>query len=86
MIVMIFMATMMPVMMIITWPWNFDFRKGRVVAVLGASGGTKITTAVAQVVAIIIVVVVMNIHEGHHKGHHSQGHCHTGYNDDHKHH
>ena len=52
------------------------------VAVLGASGGTKITTAVAQVVAIIIVVVVMNIHEGHH----SQGHCHTGYNDDHKHH
>ncbi len=26
-----------------------DVRKGRVVAVLGASGGTKITTAVAQV-------------------------------------
>ena len=28
---------------------NVDVRKGRVVAVLGASGGTKITTAVAQV-------------------------------------
>ena len=28
---------------------NVDLRKGRVVAVLGASGGTKITTAVAQV-------------------------------------
>ena len=34
-------------------------RSGKVVAVLGASGGTKITTAVAQVVIILIVIIIV---------------------------
>ena len=37
------------------------FRAGRVVAVVGASGGTKITTAVAQVVIVLHLAVILVI-------------------------
>ena len=35
-----------------------DLRAGRVVAVLGASGGTKITTAVAQVINVNVIIAI----------------------------
>ena len=47
------------------------FRAGRVVAVVGASGGTKITTAVAQVVIVLHLAVILVIvsSSSHHRCH-----------------